>query len=159
MITSGKHEFISRSPEQTVGFGFRIGEALGAGDALVLRGQLGSGKTVITKGLAKGLGVADTRDVRSPTFCLCRVYKGRIPVFHVDAFRMEDPFELYDLDFASEISSGVLIVEWGEKIQSELPEARTVIDLTVIGTEKRRITVATSREEIAGVMGDVPNKA
>ncbi len=136
-----QNEFTSCSEKETIGFGAALAKKLKAGDTLVLKGNLGSGKTVITKGISRGLGVADLREVRSPTFCLCRVYEGRMPIFHVDAFRMEDPEELYDLDFPSEIAAGVLIVEWGERIERELPSAHYTIEISVAGSTERTIMV------------------
>ncbi len=92
------------------------------GDTILLRGDLGSGKTTWTQGLAKGLGVIE--DVTSPTFVILSEYtSGRMPLYHMDAYRLEKPEEAYDLGFDELLChDGVLVIEWPEQIEPLLPD-------------------------------------
>ena len=95
-MVSGKvkaEEVRTASPEATQQFGRRFAERLAVGDCVALVGELGAGKTVLVRGIAAGLGVADRRMVSSPTFVLVQEYPGRVPVFHVDLYRLADPAE------------------------------------------------------------------
>jgi tRNA threonylcarbamoyladenosine biosynthesis protein TsaE len=114
-----------------------VGEALGAqlrlGDLVVLTGDLGTGKTTFTKGLARGLGVTDR--VTSPTFTIVQEYDGRVPVAHVDVYRLERIQELHDFGFEELLETRVTVVEWGEAIALVLPRDR--IDIRIAMDEAR----------------------
>ncbi|SEA92719.1 tRNA threonylcarbamoyladenosine biosynthesis protein TsaE [Thalassobacillus cyri] len=104
----------------------KLGERLQAGDVLTLEGDLGAGKTTFTKGLGQGLGVK--RTINSPTFTIVKEYEGRIPLYHIDAYRLEDSEE--DIGFEEYFQGdGVTVVEWAQFIQEYLPERR--LDLTI----------------------------
>jgi tRNA threonylcarbamoyladenosine biosynthesis protein TsaE len=92
--------------------GRRLAGLLRAGDAVLLSGDLGAGKTVFASGIAEGLGVEDP--VVSPSFILARRYEGLLPMVHADLYRLESSGEVEDLDLTSEAADGVLVVEWGE---------------------------------------------
>lgn len=116
-------QFHSQSPEDTRQLGERIGRWLQAGDILLLFGDLGAGKTTLIQGIAAGLEVGPDQYVRSPTFTLINEYKGRLPVYHVDLYRIESTAELADLGLEDYLfGEGVTLVEWGEKL---FPEADT----------------------------------
>ncbi len=110
-----------------------VGEALGSqlrvGDLVVLTGDLGAGKTTFAKGLARGLGV--TQKVTSPTFTIVQEYDGRVPVAHVDVYRLDRIQELHDFGFEELLESRVTIVEWGEAIALVLPRERVDVRLTL----------------------------
>ena len=107
--------------KSTEDFGIKLGNILKSGDILSLNGDLGAGKTTLTKSIGRGLGVEEY--ITSPTFALINEYKGRVPVYHFDVYRLEDIESLYDLGFEEYFySEGVTIVEWGEKIIDFLPE-------------------------------------
>ncbi|HOO12303.1 MAG TPA: tRNA (adenosine(37)-N6)-threonylcarbamoyltransferase complex ATPase subunit type 1 TsaE [Bacillota bacterium] len=88
-----RYSFVSKSPEDTLEFGVRLGKQLGPGDVVCLEGELGAGKTVLTVGIAKGLGIKT--GVTSPTFTIINEYPGEIPLYHIDLYRLEDGDEFY----------------------------------------------------------------
>lgn len=107
----------SHSANDTLILGENIGRHLEAGDIVFLFGDLGAGKTTLTQGIARGLGVAKEEYVRSPTFTLVNQYKGKVPVFHIDLYRIASSLELEDLGLEEVFSSdGISIVEWAEKL-------------------------------------------
>lgn len=119
----------------------RLGQLVQAGDVITLEGDLGAGKTSFTKGLAKGLGVE--RVVNSPTFTIIKEYKGRIPLYHMDVYRMEDESEELGLDeyFYGE---GVTVIEWASMILSQLPHDRLDISLYHLNETSRKITIQST---------------
>ncbi|NMB28243.1 MAG: tRNA (adenosine(37)-N6)-threonylcarbamoyltransferase complex ATPase subunit type 1 TsaE [Tissierellia bacterium] len=114
--------------KDTEEFGERLGSLLQGGDVLSLIGDLGAGKTTLTKSIGKGLGVEDY--ITSPTFTLINEYKGRVWVYHFDVYRLEDEEDLLDLGYEDYFySNGVTIIEWADKIKNILPENR--IDIKI----------------------------
>lgn len=124
-----KKTFESFSAEDTFRIGYETGKAASPGDVYALHGDLGVGKTVFTKGLAKGLGIAEA--VNSPTFTILQIYDtGRLPLYHFDVYRIEDPEEMEEVGFDDYIfGQGVSIIEWPEKIAEILPEH--VVNVTI----------------------------
>jgi tRNA threonylcarbamoyladenosine biosynthesis protein TsaE len=113
----------THSEDETAAVGRELGATLSAGDVLLLYGDLGAGKTAFVRGLAEGLG-ADRDEVSSPTFTLIQEYRGgRLPLFHVDLYRIEDPREFDELGLDEIAEDGVLAVEWAEKLPGDV--ART----------------------------------
>ncbi|TFD93690.1 tRNA (adenosine(37)-N6)-threonylcarbamoyltransferase complex ATPase subunit type 1 TsaE [Jeotgalibacillus sp. R-1-5s-1] len=130
-----KHEWHSSSPEETAAFAEKLGSLLQKGDVLTLEGDLGAGKTTFTKGLAKGLEI--TRTVNSPTFTIMKEYQGRLPLYHMDVYRVEDEFE--DLGFDEYFNGdGVCVVEWAHLIQEQLPEERLDLSIYYVENDSRR---------------------
>ena len=114
--------------EETEEFGKRLGSILEGGDLISLTGDLGAGKTTLTKSIGVGLEVSDY--ITSPTFTLINEYKGRVWLYHFDVYRLEDEEDLLDLGYEDYFySNGVTIVEWGNKIEDILPENRIDINL------------------------------
>lgn len=131
-------EFISDHPEKTMEFSKLLGELLQPGDVIALEGDLGAGKTTFTKGLALGLGVK--RNVNSPTFTIIKEYHGRLPLFHMDVYRVEDSFE--DLGFDEYFEgNGVTVVEWAHLIDEQLPDDLLTINLFLGENNTRRIVL------------------
>lgn len=107
--------------EETKKFGRLLGENLNPGDVLCLNGDLGAGKTTLTKSIAEGLGINDY--VTSPTFTIVNEYYGKINLYHIDTYRLDDELDVDYLGFDEYFySDGVTVVEWAEKIREALPE-------------------------------------
>jgi tRNA threonylcarbamoyladenosine biosynthesis protein TsaE len=121
---------ICPTPEDTEALGGRIAASLKPGDIVVLAGGLGAGKTLLTRGIATGLGVDEP--VLSPSFVLVREYRtGFMPVFHVDVYRLGSLNEFEDLDVLDQARDGLLIIEWGEAIETQLPADHLRIEFSV----------------------------
>lgn len=124
---------ILHDEKETIAFGERLGQLLKAGDLITMEGDLGAGKTTLTKGIGLGLGVK--RVINSPTFNILKDYQGRIPLYHLDVYRLEGVSqelgfeEYYDGD-------GVCVIEWAQFIEDELPKERLEITLKHIGQER-----------------------
>lgn len=113
---------------ETEEFGIRLGKLLKPGDIVCLNGDLGAGKTTMTKSIGVGLDVDEY--ITSPTFTLINLYRGRMVVYHFDVYRLENVDELYDLGFDEYFfGEGVCIIEWAEKIERMIPVDRIVIDI------------------------------
>ena len=131
---------VSRSAEETVRIGAELGERLQPGDALLLTGDLGAGKTTLTQGIALGLGVAERP--RSPTFVMATEYHGRLPLYHLDLYRVDELAELSDLGLDEYLNGdGVTVVEWADRAPHAFPEHGIWIDLQSIGEDVRDIIV------------------
>ena len=110
------------------------------GDEVVfLVGELGAGKTVFAKGLAAGLGLKDVHQVCSPTFTLMNIYQARVPIYHLDLYRLATTPEIRDLGFEDYVGEGVILIEWAEKIDFPLPAIEVRID--VVSPFERIVTV------------------
>jgi tRNA threonylcarbamoyladenosine biosynthesis protein TsaE len=131
---------LSRSDAETEAIGAELATRLVAGSRVLLYGELGAGKTAFVRGLAAGLGI-DPDDVSSPTFTLVQEYRGRLPLFHVDLYRLA-PGEVDDLGLDALAAAGVLAIEWAERMPRADPGAIEV-RLDHAGEDQRRITVAT----------------
>lgn len=132
------------SEEETSAAGRGLASTLSAGDVLLLYGDLGAGKTAFVRGLAEGLGVSRD-EVSSPTFTLIQEYRGgRLPLFHVDLYRIEDPREFDELGLDEIAEEGVLAIEWADKLDSDArlaPARSIVVRLAHAGGDERRITM------------------
>ena len=137
-------EIITCSAEETTQWGREFAKRLKAPVLVLLTGDLGTGKTTLTKGLVSGLGAANENDVTSPTFTLVHVYGKEAKVYHADLYRIESfhDFETLGLEdlFAS---SAVAILEWSEKFPLQSPWPQIRVRLEHLGGDKRRITVLT----------------
>ncbi len=137
------YQFISTQPEDTKDFAKRLAALLKEGDVIALEGDLGAGKTTFTKGLAEGLGI--TRNVNSPTFTIIKEYQGRLPLYHMDVYRVEDAFE--DLGFEEYFEgNGVTVVEWAHLIEAQLPDELLLLKLYLDENEARRIVAEPKGE-------------
>ncbi|HBO61981.1 MAG TPA: tRNA (adenosine(37)-N6)-threonylcarbamoyltransferase complex ATPase subunit type 1 TsaE [Candidatus Olsenella avistercoris] len=130
-----ERRFVTGSRDQTIALGEKIGRALEAGDVLVLTGDLGAGKTQLTKGIAAGMGVVG--DVTSPTFTIEMVYEGaEMPLYHFDLYRLDDPDQLEDTGIFDVLGAdGVCSIEWGEQFAEEIGDARVDVFVTRLEDE------------------------
>jgi len=131
----------SRSPDDTLNLGIRLGSALCCPAVVLLCGPLGAGKTTLARGLAQGLGLQTPASVHSPSFTLVNIYQGRCPIYHVDLYRLGSERELSSVGLEDFIGrEGVAIVEWGERLGSR-GDADLVIELEDAGGDSRRIHI------------------
>jgi len=150
-------EFFSSSPAATLNLGKKIGEHLQAGSIIALTGELGCGKTLLTRGICAGLGVPP-RQVNSPTFVLVNEYQGRLPVLHMDLYRLgsiDDSFEIGIMDYFSRAASGVMIIEWAEKMASLLPGDVLNVEFEIISARKRRIIFSSAGGRFVGLFKEL----
>lgn len=135
-----KRNIISASEAETLAIAFELGSKSTPGIIITLSGELGTGKTLMAKGIAKGLGIED--QITSPTFSLFEIYEGRLPLYHFDLYRIEDTKELENLHFEEYwYGTGVSVVEWPERAHGLIEGPVISIKLERIDDETRRITI------------------
>ena len=133
-------EIISESPEETFKWAETLGRYAKTGNIYALSGELGSGKTIIAKGIAKGMGIDE--EITSPTFLFVEIYDNVIPLYHFDLYRINNNSELNELNFEEYWEgSGVSVIEWAEKASGRLPENIIKINVNWEGENKRRISI------------------
>ena len=127
----------TNSAEETRILGERLAEELRAGDVILLEGPLGAGKSELARGVAKGLGVTET--VTSPSFTILNAYdSGRLPLYHFDWYRLQDPEELYELGLEEYLGGdGVALVEWPGQVPEALPRDFLMIEILPEGENRR----------------------
>jgi tRNA threonylcarbamoyladenosine biosynthesis protein TsaE len=129
-------DLLSDSPKETQRIGIRLGEFAEAGDVFLLVGELGAGKTCLTQGITWGLGIDDY--ALSPSFVIMRELTGRLPLYHLDLFRLERIDEIEDLGLDDYLyGSGVCVVEWADKGLELLPTENLTIEISFRGDTKR----------------------
>ncbi|HEU5336635.1 MAG TPA: tRNA (adenosine(37)-N6)-threonylcarbamoyltransferase complex ATPase subunit type 1 TsaE [Terriglobales bacterium] len=138
-------ETITHSAAETIAFGRSLAASLSPPNLVLLRGELGAGKTTLVKGIAEGFQAAKEEDVTSPTFTLVHEYRGpRVTVYHIDLYRIDTPRQLDTLgldDLVAEKS--ILLIEWGEKFPRFVRERDVEIALQSLGGDERRIVVSS----------------
>jgi tRNA threonylcarbamoyladenosine biosynthesis protein TsaE len=146
--TEGRiHEFTTRSGADTIEVGRKLAKLLKAPQLLILRGDLGTGKTTLVKGIAQALDAAEADEVTSPTFTLIHEYEGTqggkpVKLFHLDVYRLEGERQLESLGLDELLTKDALVlVEWGEKFKSIRKRATGEIAITSTGGDARKITV------------------
>jgi tRNA threonylcarbamoyladenosine biosynthesis protein TsaE len=138
-------QFTTRSPEETISLGRTLAEKLQPPKLVLLRGELGAGKTTIVKGIAGAFEAAAEDDVTSPTFTLVHEYRGpRITVYHIDLYRIETERELYTLGLDDILgdANNVVLIEWGEKFPRLVREQDAEIAIERVGESERLITLS-----------------
>lgn len=132
-------------PLATQAFGHQLGALLFPGAIVALIGPLGAGKTFLTRAIAEGVGIADSRAVSSPTFVLIQEYAARLPIYHFDAYRLKNPAEFFDLGAHEYLEGdGVCLIEWADRVESLLPPERLTVALEATGETTRRATLSAS---------------
>ncbi|SDJ11648.1 tRNA (adenosine(37)-N6)-threonylcarbamoyltransferase complex ATPase subunit type 1 TsaE [Streptococcus equinus] len=143
--------FYSHNEDELMAYGYRLGQKLQAGDVLVLTGNLGAGKTTLTKGIAKGLDI--NQMIKSPTYTIVREYEGRLPLYHLDVYRIGNDPDSIDLDDFL-YGDGVSVIEWGKLLEEDLLGDYLEVVITPSG-DGRQIELQTNgprSEELAEAM-------
>ena len=131
-------EIVSNSAEQTRKIGMKLGKLAASGDVILLVGSLGAGKTCLTQGIAHGLGIHEY--TASPTFVLVREYRGKLPLYHIDLYRLDKIEEVTQLGLDDYLyGNGVCVVEWADKGLSVLPEEHLLIEMQIVSPMKRKL--------------------
>ena len=145
-----RSEFITQSAEDTIAMGRRLAERLSPPVVVLLWGELGAGKTTLTKGIISGLGAGREEDVTSPTFTLVHVFQNHGKVYHVDLYRVEDFHDLETLALEDVLAEpAVVIVEWPERLTLRTDWPAVHVQLEHLEGDTRRIIIADSLSEIA----------
>lgn len=130
------------SPQETQSLGETLGKKMKQGDVIALIGDLGTGKTCLTQGIARGIGIAPNEVVSSPSYILINEYNGNIPIYHIDLYRIETFEEIADLGLSEYINGdGICIIEWADRMEEDLPDTCTKIYLTWEDENTRSITI------------------
>jgi len=137
---------ISKSAEETIKIGEEFGEKLKQGDVVAFYGELGSGKTTMIKGICWSLGVS--KGIKSPSFVLLRVYRGKQSIYHFDFYRLREKGELKDLDYERFFyGSGIVLIEWAERIKEFLSVSHYEVRMEILSENKREIRFSRVTEE------------
>ena len=136
----------TNSRKETQDLALKLGEILQEPLVILMRGDLGAGKTTFTQGLAKGLDIKQT--VNSPTFTILKIYSGRLPLYHIDAYRLEGISQDLGFEEYIEDSDGVCVIEWPMYVEDLIPEEHLDIELLHQGEECRKMNVTAYGERI-----------
>lgn len=148
---TGSATFHTASPDESRALGRALGERLGPGSLVALTGGLGAGKTVVVQGIARGAGFEGC--VSSPSFVIVNEYEGRLPIYHVDLYRISDPDSLVDLGYREVFwSDGLTLVEWADRALGLLPDTRLDLEIEFAGTTSRVLRATARGREITDVL-------
>jgi len=150
----------TESPEATMELGARFAALCRAGDVVGLQGTLGAGKTCFVKGMARGLGVGDERAVTSPSFVLLHEYRGRLTLYHFDAYRLADASQMEEIGCQEVFDSGgVSVVEWADHVQGCLPPEHFMLTIRLLGPSRREFSLTAAgagpTSRLAGMFGSL----
>jgi tRNA threonylcarbamoyladenosine biosynthesis protein TsaE len=144
---------VSQSVDETLTLGERIGRAARPGDVVALFGGLGAGKTVLAKGILRGLG-GNPDDAASPTFTLLRQYQARLLLHHFDAYRLAAPRELLEIGAEEAFyGDGICVIEWAERVLEVLPADRLEVHLEVSGEARREVRLSATGPHAEALLG------
>ncbi len=147
-------KLISHSPEQTQKFGVRIGELALAGDIFLLVGALGTGKTCLTQGIAWGLNIKEY--TLSPSFVIMRELYGRLPLYHIDLYRLDHIEEIIELGLDNYLyGNGVCVVEWADKGLSILPAEHLLIEISYLSDTERSFRLKSSSKRYLEILAQL----
>lgn len=141
---------ISKTNEETIELGYRLGKLLPVGSTVVLKGDLAGGKTTFTKGIGKALNIKQV--INSPTFTILKIYEGDKILYHIDAYRLEN--NDYDLGL-DEYDEGIMVIEWPEYYQKYLPEKYLEVDFNYIDENTREISFIAHGEEYEKIVEEL----
>ena len=139
--------FFTHSADETTALGYKIGKKLKKGDIIAMQGTLAAGKTTITKGIAQALDISE--EITSPTFCLISEYYGKMPLYHMDVYRLDSTEDFINLGVDDMLyGDGVCIIEWSEKIMDELPKNTIILRILPQDDNSRKIEIENFNETI-----------
>lgn len=148
--------YVSTSDVETVEFGRKVATFLREGDVLALVGELGSGKTWLTKGIALGLGISPHMVVTSPSFALVNEYEGRCLLYHMDVYRLQSVSEFIDAGLEEYLySGGVAVMEWADRWPEILPEETLKVTFSIIDDRQRKIRLHGSHARAAEIIDNL----
>ncbi|MDD2471555.1 MAG: tRNA (adenosine(37)-N6)-threonylcarbamoyltransferase complex ATPase subunit type 1 TsaE [Dehalococcoidales bacterium] len=146
--------FISQKPAATISMGVKIGKAARPGDAVLLIGNLGAGKTCLTQGIARGLGI--TEPAQSPTFVLVREMKGRLPLYHIDLYRLEYIDEVEGLGIDEYLyGEGLTVIEWADKGLELMPANNLTVYFETTGEKSRELRFYPSGKRYIDLLKEI----
>jgi len=138
-------KFTSHSPEETQRFGKKLGQMARAGDVILLVGNLGAGKTCLTQGIAWGLNIDGY--ARSPSFVVVNEYRGRLPMYHIDLYRLKNTAEIADIGLDDYLyGQGLCVVEWADKALDLMPPQNLLIKIDFLGDNERKLELTSHGE-------------
>jgi len=147
---------ITESDQETIAFGRRLGSCLIPGDVVALAGELGSGKTWLTKGIALGLDISPDTVVTSPSFALVNEYQGRMTLFHMDIYRLESLSEFISAGLEEYFQGGeVVVLEWADRWPQILPEQNIKVELLILDDHRREMTLTGEHPRVVEVIEDL----
>ncbi len=136
--------FVTNCPEETQEIGYKIGKFLTPGDVVALIGDLGSGKTCLTQGMAGGVGIDENQYVSSPSYIIVNEYAAPYPIYHLDLYRIRSAFELWDLGLDEYLyGCGICIIEWADRLLDELPESYLKVELFYVDENTRKMKISS----------------
>lgn len=140
----------TQKDDETLEVGVLLGRELLPGDLVALTGDLGAGKTCLVKGISKGLQVPEECYVRSPSFMILNIYEGRVLLYHLDLYRIRDPFELEELGYRDFFfGEGVTVIEWADKIPDLLPPDRLNLTFSFLDETRRELNLEMTGERFS----------
>jgi tRNA threonylcarbamoyladenosine biosynthesis protein TsaE len=143
---------ISGNPEETFLIGMTIGENLDVSDVVALVGELGTGKTCLTQGIARGIGVPEGNRITSPSFTLINEYQGRMILYHFDLYRLTGIRDIEDMGYEDYLfGEGVSVIEWADKIKDFLPDQTLFISFKYLDENKRKILISGDKRKVAKI--------
>lgn len=145
-------KIIINNVEEMKQLGKKIGKLAFPNMVITMEGDLGAGKTTMTKGIALGLGIKQI--VNSPTFTIMKTYEGRLNLYHLDVYRINDPYSDFELEEYFE-NDGVCVIEWAKQISPILPNEFLQIEIIDLGDNKRQLTLLSNSEKYDEVIKEV----
>lgn len=144
---------LTRSPRQTMSWGSRLGRLLKGGEIIALIGELGTGKTCFVRGVAQGLEVGKDAWIRSPSFTLINEYQGRLPVYHIDLYRVETRAQLEGLNLREYLyADGASLIEWFENLPAGEVDAYLEVRMTHVDGNRRQLTFSPHGQRYEGIV-------
>jgi len=151
-------KYRSNSAQQTIALGRKIGHSLKEGDVVGLIGELGTGKTWLTKGIALGLGVRSENTVTSPSFTLVNVYEGRVPIYHMDVYRLRHGADIVSAGLDEYFfMEGITILEWADRCLELLPPHHLRVTISFVDEDKRDVILSGHSQRAIEIMEKLQN--